>query len=132
MPRDVYPPTLRPWSESMTSGLGRLFGARFKRAPQETGARLAYDRHSLIIDGKRTIIRCGAFHYFRLPSPDLWKDRLLKIKRAGYNAVDLYFNWAYHSPAQGVYDFEGVRDVDRLLGTCQEVGLYVIARPGPF
>ena len=55
------------------------------------------------------------FHYFRLPNPDLWRDKLEKLKAAGFNAVSLYFDWAYHSPAPGVYDFSGVRDVDRLL-----------------
>ena len=32
----------------------------------------------------------------------------------------------------GVYDFTGVRDMDQLLDMAQEVGLYVIARPGPY
>lgn len=93
---------------------------------------VAFDRKSLLIDGRRVFLRCGAFHYFRLPSPGLWRDRLLKIKRAGYNAVDLYFPWSYHCPQPGVYDFAGVRDVDYLLDLVQEAGLYLVARPSPF
>ena len=93
---------------------------------------IAYDRYSLIINGKREFIRSGAMHYFRLPSQSLWEDRLFKLKAAGYNAVDLYFCWGYHSPAQGVYDFTDIRDVRRLLQITQELGLYVIARPGPY
>ena len=54
------------------------------------------------------------------------------MKAEGYNAVSIYFDWAYHSPKQGVYDFTGVRDVDKLLDMAQQVGLYVIARPGPY
>ena len=34
--------------------------------------------------------------------------------------------------APGVYDFTGVRDVDRALTDAQRAGLYVIARPGPY
>ncbi|MBI5957043.1 MAG: beta-galactosidase [Chloroflexi bacterium] len=90
------------------------------------------DRHSLIVDGRRVFLRSGAFHYYRLPSTGLWRDRLWKIKRAGYNAVDLYFSWAYHSPTEGEWDFSGIRDVDYLLGLTEEVGLYVVARPGPY
>ncbi|WP_373530954.1 beta-galactosidase [Vampirovibrio sp.] len=93
---------------------------------------ITYDRYSLIIDGKREFIRSGAMHYFRLPSQELWQDRLFKLKAAGYNAVDLYFCWNYHSPAPGVYDFTGIRDIQRLLEITQELGLYVIARPGPY
>ncbi|HZC74220.1 MAG TPA: beta-galactosidase [Jatrophihabitans sp.] len=93
---------------------------------------VTFDNYSLMLDGKRTVIWSGEFHYWRLPSPGLWRDVLQKMKAEGYNAVSIYFNWAYHSPAPGVYDFTGVRDVDRLLDIAQQVGLYVIARPGPY
>src|SRR5215468_10415609 len=71
-------------------------------------------------------------HPFRLPSPQLWRDVLQKMKASGFNTVSIYFDWAYHSPAPGVYDFTGVRDMDRLLDIADEAGLYVIARPGPY
>lgn len=93
---------------------------------------ISFDHYSLILDGQREFIRSGAMHYFRLPSQELWEDRLYKLKAAGYNTVDLYFCWNYHSPAQGIYDFTGIRDVRRLLQITQELGLYVIARPGPY
>jgi beta-galactosidase len=93
---------------------------------------ISYDRYSMVIDGKRVWLWSAEFHYFRLPNPDLWRDQLEKLKATGFNAVSLYFSWAYHSPAPGVYDFTGVRDVDRLLDIAAQVGLYVIARPGPY
>jgi hypothetical protein len=93
---------------------------------------VTFDRYSLMVDGRRLFLRSGAFHYFRLPSPGLWRDRLLRLKRAGYNAVDLYFWWGYHSPAPGLYDFAGLRNVDYLLDLIEQVGLYLIARPGPY
>jgi beta-galactosidase GanA len=96
------------------------------------GHTITYDHYSLMIDGKRTYIWSGEFHYYRLPSPDLWRDVLEKMKAAGFNAASIYFSWAYHSPAPGVYDFTGVRDVDKLLDIAQQVGIYVIARPGPY
>jgi beta-galactosidase GanA len=93
---------------------------------------VAYDHYSLTIDGRRVYVWSGEFHYWRLPSPDLWRDVLQKMKAAGFNAVSIYFDWAYHSPAPGVYDFTGIRDVDRLLDIASDVGIYVIARPGPY
>jgi beta-galactosidase GanA len=93
---------------------------------------VTYDHYSLMIDGKRVLLQAGEFHYFRLPSPDLWRDVMEKFKAEGFNAVSIYFDWAYHSPKAGVYDFTGVRDVDRLLRTAEQAGLYVIARPGPY
>jgi beta-galactosidase GanA len=57
---------------------------------------------------------------------------LQKMKANGYDAVSIYFDWGYHSPAPGVYDFTGVRDIDQLLDIAAEAGIYVIARPGPY
>ena len=91
-----------------------------------------FDRHSLKIDGARRLIRSGSLHYFRLPDPGLWADRLQKMKAAGLNAVDLYYPWNYHCEHPGEYDFEGIRDLDRLHDLIEEAGLWLIARPGPY
>ena len=111
-----------------------LIGLIGLSAPSAAAARhrVTYDKYSLMLDGRRILVQAAEFHYFRLPSPDLWLDILQKEKAAGFNAVSLYFDWAYHSPAPGVYDFTGVRDVDRLLRTAEQAGLWVIARPGPY
>ncbi len=102
-------------------------------APAISGShKVGYDGYSMMIDGKRTYIWSGEFQYNRLPSPDLWRDTLQKMKAAGFNAASIYFDWAYHSPKAGVYDFSGVRDVDKLLDMAAEAGIYVIARPGPY
>lgn len=93
---------------------------------------VSFDHYSLKIDGVRTPIYSGEFHYWRLPSQSLWWDVLQKMKAEGFNAVTIYFDWSYHSPKQGVYDFSGVRDIDKLLDMAQKAGLYVIARPGPY
>ncbi|WP_406456652.1 beta-galactosidase [Streptomyces sp. NBC_00876] len=100
--------------------------------PAGTAHSVTYDDYSFKIDGRRTYLWSGEFHYFRLPSQDLWLDVLQKMKAAGFNAVSLYFDWGYHSPAAGVYDFTGVRDVDKLLDMADRLGIYVIARPGPY
>jgi len=101
-------------------------------APVKTFGRVSYDARSLMVDGKRLVIWGGEFHPFRLPSPDLWRDILQKMRASGFNTVALYFDWGYHSPKQGVYDFSGIRDIDRLLTMAQEEGLYVITRAGPY
>jgi len=93
---------------------------------------VSFDGYSFLIDGQRTYIWSGEFHYFRLPSPDLWLDIFQKMKAAGFNAASIYFDWGYHSPAPGVYDFTCVRDVGKLLDMAQEAGIYVIARPAPY
>lgn len=93
---------------------------------------VTYDKNSLIVDEKRVFIRSGAFHYFRTPGVELVKDRFMKLKAAGYNTVDIYFNANYHSKFAGEYDFSDIKDVKKVLEAASEIGLYVIARPGPF
>jgi hypothetical protein len=94
--------------------------------------RVSFDAHSLMIDGRRQVIWASEFHPFRLPSPDLWRDVLQKMKASGFNTVTFYFDWSYHSPKQGVEDFSGIRDLDRLLTMAEEEGLFVITRVGPY
>lgn len=91
-----------------------------------------FDKHSLIINNKPEVIRSASIHYFRTPGKDLWYDRLCKLKAAGYNAVDVYFCWNFHTNSSGDYCFDGIKDVNALLKTIEHLGLYLIARPGPF
>ncbi|NBH04777.1 beta-galactosidase, partial [Amycolatopsis sp. SID8362] len=100
--------------------------------PERPAHTVTYDGYSFLVDGQRTYLWSGEFHSYRLPSPDLWLDIFQKMKAAGFNSTSLYFDWGYHSPRQGVYDFSGIRDLDRLLDMAQQAGLYVIARPGPY
>ncbi|MEU6282150.1 beta-galactosidase [Streptomyces sp. NPDC047028] len=102
--------------------------------PEADGERhtVGYDRHSLLVDGRRLVLWSGEMHPFRLPSPSLWRDVLQKMRAHGFNAVSIYVAWNYHSPAPGQYDFTGVRDLDLFLRTAAETGLYVILRPGPY
>lgn len=101
-------------------------------APKAKPKTIAWDRHSLIIDGKREMIFGGEFHPFRLPSPSLWRDVIQKMKASGLNAVAFYFAWGYHSAKPGHYDFTGIRNIERTLEIAKEEGMYVIARMGPY
>ncbi len=97
-----------------------------------TRSSFSFDGYSCTINGKRQIIRSASFHYFRLPNPRLWRERLLKLKQAGYNTIDLYLCWSFHSPASGRYDFSGIRDLARLFEMLEALGFWIIVRPGPY
>lgn len=100
--------------------------------PRGQPKKISWDEHSLIVDGKRVVVWSGEVHPFRLPNPALWRDVLQKMKAVGFNAVAFYFDWGYHSAAPGVYDFSGVRNVERALQIAEEEGMYIIARTGPY
>ncbi|AAV89528.1 beta-galactosidase [Zymomonas mobilis subsp. mobilis ZM4 = ATCC 31821] len=100
--------------------------------PAEKTVRITFDRYSAMIDSRRFLIWSGEFDPFRLPSPSLWQDIFEKMKAIGFNTVTIQLDWAYHSPAPGVYDFNGIRDIDRLLSMAKVAGLYVVVRIGPY
>ncbi|HEX8463451.1 MAG TPA: beta-galactosidase [Abditibacterium sp.] len=90
-----------------------------------------FDGRGFLVNGKRTFIASGTIHYPRVPRA-LWRDRLLRLKRAGFNTVETYAFWNYHEEKEGQFDFSGEKDFGAFLKTAQEVGLWVIARPGPY
>ncbi|MYM36317.1 cellulase family glycosylhydrolase [Duganella sp. FT94W] len=100
--------------------------------PKGTPRKVSWDEHSLMVDGKRIVVWSGEIHPFRLPSPSLWRDVIQKMKAVGFNGIAFYFDWGYHSPAPGVYDFNGVRNVERAIEIAEEEGMYIIARTGPY
>lgn len=87
--------------------------------------------NEFMLDGKEMKVYSGAIHYFRTV-PEQWRDRLLKLKLAGFNTVETYVAWNMHEPKKGEFDFSGILDIERFLKIAQEVGLYAIVRPGPY
>ena len=83
------------------------------------------------MDGEEFHIYSGAMHYFRIPE-EYWEDRLLKLRASGLNTVETYVPWNYHEPQKGKFNFEGMLDIERFIKTAQDLGLYVIVRPGPY
>jgi len=88
-------------------------------------------KNGIAINGKKEILLCSSFFYFRIPQKE-WASRAKLISSLGYNCVDTYFPWNYHETEPGEFLFSEDRDVDLFLDICEENGLYVIARPGPY
>ena len=82
-------------------------------------------------NGEKVNIYSGVIHYFRV-LPEYWRDRLLKLKLAGFNTVETYVSWNLHEPKPGEFDFSGMLDIRRFIETAKELGLYAIVRPGPY
>ncbi|MBI5722964.1 MAG: beta-galactosidase [Planctomycetes bacterium] len=94
-------------------------------------ASVTFDDKSLMIDGNRLWLVSGEMHYFRIPS-ELWRDRLLKARRAGLNCISTYVAWNFHEPVEGHWEMTGDKDVAKFVELAGELGLYVILRPGPY
>jgi len=92
---------------------------------------VTYDQRSLLIDGERTLILSGAFHYPR-SSPEQWESVLRLARDGGLNTVEAYVFWNLHERKRGVYDFSDRLDLMRFITTAGSLGLHVILRVGPY
>ncbi|MFC5907093.1 beta-galactosidase, partial [Streptacidiphilus monticola] len=88
-------------------------------------------RHGVLHrDGAPELLATADYPYYR-DHPSVWRDRLTALRdRAGIRVVTCYLPWRHHQPDAAVPpDFT---DVVRFLRLCRELGLDVIAKPGPF
>ena len=60
-----------------------------------------YPNKQFLKDGKPFRYISGEIHYFRI-HPELWLDRLQRIRAAGFNAIQVYVPWNMHEPYPGV------------------------------
>src|ERR1700743_98538 len=90
-----------------------------------------FDSKGFIINGKRTFIVSAGLEYARIPH-ELWYDRLLRIKRAGFNCIEIYTIWNFHEEQEGKFNFTGDRDLGKFLDLVKELGMYAIVRVGPY
>lgn len=88
-------------------------------------------RDGLFLDGQPCFLLAGQIHYFRFPQAE-WRPILQTARAAGLNTVDTVIPWNLHEPAEGTFDFGGLADLAAYVDLCAELGLYVIARPGPY
>ena len=92
---------------------------------------VTWNNKKFYIDGEPVEIHSGSIHYFR-SLPEKWPDLLLKLKQCGFNTVETYCAWNLHEEEPEQFDFSGRLDVVRFIELAEELGLYVIVRPGPY
>ncbi|MEM4788917.1 MAG: beta-galactosidase [Ignisphaera sp.] len=98
----------------------------------------------IAVNNSMLFLICGEIHYFRVPK-NLWLDILLKAKRAGLNCVSSYIPWNWHEISENNIVFSDdvpnqlpylptifSRNLPMYLELIKELGLYFIARPGPY
>jgi hypothetical protein len=90
-----------------------------------------FEGAQFLLDGRPFQFMAGELHFQRIPK-EYWKDRLLKARAMGLNTIATYVFWNALEPEPGQWNFTGANDVAAFIRLAQEVGLYVILRPGPY
>ncbi len=86
---------------------------------------------SFIIDGEKTMIIAGEMHFGRM-LPEDFEARVKQAKALGLNAISFYSFWNLAEPEEGKFDFTGPNDLRRMFKICQDNGMWVLFRPGPY
>ncbi len=90
-----------------------------------------WDRHSLIIDGRRVCPVMGEVHYSRIPA-DEWEMEVEKMKQGGVTIIATYVFWSHVEEEEGIFRWDGQRNLRHFLEICKKADMPVIVRLGPF
>ena len=98
-----------------------------------TGAQrdVKWDRLSLIIDGHRVVPVMGEVHYSRIPVAE-WRQEVKKMKKGGVTMIATYVFWNHVEEEEGIFRWDGQRNLRHFLEICSEEQMPVILRMGPF
>lgn len=84
-----------------------------------------------MLDGKPFQIRSAEIHPQRVPRA-YWRHRIQTAKAMGLNTIAFYVFWNQLEQPDGSWDFSGRNDIAAFIDLCQEEGMWVLFRPGPY
>ena len=90
-----------------------------------------WDSCSLIIDGHRVCPVMGEVHYSRIPANE-WPAEVRKMKEGGVTIIATYVFWNHIEEQEGIFRWDGQRNLRRFLEICQKEQMPVVLRLGPF
>ncbi len=89
-------------------------------------------KSDFLLDGKPFQIISGELHPARIPR-EYWRQRIQMAKAMGCNTIAAYIMWNHQEVAPGKFDFKsGNHDVAEFVRICQQEGVWVLLRPGPY
>jgi len=95
------------------------------------GTAVSWDRHSLLIDGRRVCPVMGEIHYSRVPA-DEWAAEVRKMRQGGVTIIATYVFWNHIEEEEGIFRWDGQRNLRRFLEICRAEGMPVVLRLGPW
>ena len=92
---------------------------------------VTWDKHSLMMDGRRIVPVMGEVHYSRIPA-DEWQQEVRKMKEGGVTMIATYVFWNHVEEEEGIFRWDSQRDLRRFLEICRDEDVPVVLRLGPF
>lgn len=109
-----------------------IFGGHIKLGgTNPSGERISFTNYYMEKNGEPFFGICGEFHYSRYDER-YWEDEIVKMKMGGVNIISTYIFWNLHEEAEGVFEWEGNKNLRKFIQLCDRHNLYVMIRIGPF
>lgn len=121
---------------SLAAGLrpspARATGGPVEPTPDGRPRRFTLGHQAFLLDGVPLQIRSGEMHPIRIPAA-YWRHRIRMARAMGLNTIALYLMWNALEPEPGKFDFSSDgHDFVRFIRLCQQEGMWVYLRPGPY
>ncbi|SHF33032.1 beta-galactosidase [Dysgonomonas macrotermitis] len=100
-------------------------------ATSPKGETLTFDSQSMLVNNTPVIPVMGEFHFSRVPEKR-WRTELLKMKAGGITIVASYIFWIHHEEEEGVYNWQGQRNLRKFIELCKELEFPLVLRVGPW
>lgn len=88
---------------------------------------VAWDKYGSIIDGRRVCPVMGEVHYSRIPEGE-WPAEVRKMKEGGVTMIATYVFWNHVEEQEGIFRWDGQRNLRQFIEVCKAEGLPVILR----
>jgi hypothetical protein len=100
-------------------------------SPGPAGKEIIINNQYMTLGGDPVIPVMGEFHFSRYPK-EQWEDVILKMKANGITIIATYVFWIHHEEIEGQFDWTGNKDLRSFIKLCQDNGLWVYPRLGPW
>lgn len=125
MAQQVYELDMPVKEKTIYSGHLKLGGSN------PSGERIEANSYYMSVGGKPVIPVMGEFHYSRYLECQ-WEEEILKMKAGGVTVIPTYVFWSIHEEKEGVFNWEGNRNLRKFLSLCQKHNMWTVVRIGPF
>ncbi|MCX7985783.1 MAG: beta-galactosidase [Bacteroidales bacterium] len=123
--KNLYSITIPSVEKKIKSDHLKLGGENYK------GESLSANNFYLVQNGKPYIPVMGEFHFSRYPAK-YWDESIKKIKAGGVDIIATYIFWIMHEEEEGIFDWNGDKDLRHFVELCAANNMKLIIRIGPF
>lgn len=95
------------------------------------GDKIEVTSEYLTLNGEPWLPTMGELHHTRV-SWETWEEEILKMKSAGIKIISTYMFWSHYEEEEGVFNFEGDRNIRLFLELCKKHDVYCLIRMGPW